>query len=120
MAELEAKVAWLMDRVARLEAENAEFVRLRAENQELRSQPARNSQDSSKPPSSDPPSVERPKKEPTGRSPGGQPGHKGHKRELLEPDEVVAERPARSPAAGSGCTGRTPLRAGTRSWTCRP
>ena len=70
IAELEAKVAWLMDRVARLEAENSEVVRLRAENQDLRAQLARNSQNSSKPPSSDPPGVERPGKEPTGRRPG--------------------------------------------------
>jgi transposase len=61
IAELEAKVAWLMEEVARL----------RTENQELRAQMERNSQNSSKPPSSDPPGVERPKKEPTGRSPGG-------------------------------------------------
>lgn len=100
IAELEAKVAWLMDRVAKLEAENAEVARLRAENQELRAQLGRNSQNSSKPPSSDPPGVERPKKEPTGRSPGGQLGHKGHKRELLEPDEVVALRPERCSCCG--------------------
>jgi hypothetical protein len=38
IADLEAKVAWLMDRVAKLELENAEVVSLRAENQDLRSQ----------------------------------------------------------------------------------
>jgi transposase len=108
IAELEAKVAWLMDRVAKLEAENAEVVRLRAENQELRAQLGRNSQNSSKPPSSDPPSVERPKKEPTGRSSGGQPGHKGHKRELLEPDEVVALRPERCSCCGKRLHGEDP------------
>jgi len=47
------------------------------------------SQNSSKPPSSDAPFVRRPpKKEPTGRKPGGQPGHEGHHRELLPPDQV--------------------------------
>lgn len=89
-----------MDRVAKLEAENAEVVKLRAENAELRAQLGKNSQNSSKPPSSDPPGVERPKKEPTGRRPGGQPGHKGHQRELLEPDEVVAVKPERCACCG--------------------
>jgi len=37
IAELDAKVAWLMEEVTRLRAENAEVVRLRAVNQELRS-----------------------------------------------------------------------------------
>jgi transposase len=98
IAELEAKVAWLMEEVARL----------RTENQELRAQMGRNSQNSSKPPSSDPPGVERPKKEPTGCSPGGQPGHKGHKRELLEPDEVVALRPERCSCCGRRLHGEDP------------
>jgi len=62
-----------MEEVARLRAGDAEVVRLRAENQELRAQLAKNSQNSSKPPTSDPPGVERLKKEPTGRSPGGGP-----------------------------------------------
>jgi transposase len=98
IADLEAKVAWLMDEVARL----------RAENQELRAQLAKNSQNSSKPPSSDAPGVERPRKEPTGRKPGGQPGHKGHKREMLEPDEVVAVRPERCSCCGKRLHGEDP------------
>ncbi len=79
IAELEAKVAWLMERVAKLEAENAD----------LRARLSQTSQNSSKPPSLDPPGVSRQPKEPTGRSRGGQPGHKGHKREWLVPDKVV-------------------------------
>lgn len=94
-------MAWLVDRVATLELENAEVVSLRAENHELRAQLARNSQNSSKPPSSAPSSVERPKKEPTGRKPGGRRGHKGHKRELLEPGECSATIP--SPTKWRGC-----------------
>jgi len=97
-----------MEEVARLRAENVEVVRLRAENQDLRAQLARNSQNSSKPPSSDPPGVERPGKEPTGRRPGGQPGHKGHRRELLEPDEVVALRPERCSCCGKRLHGQDP------------
>jgi transposase len=50
-----------------------------------------NSQNSSKPPSSDGPNVKLPpKRQPTGRKPGGQPGHKGTKRELLPPEKVDA------------------------------
>lgn len=62
---------------------------LQAEVEGLRRRLGLNSQNSSKPPSSDPPSVpKRPGTEPTGRKPGGQPGHKGHKRDLLPADEV--------------------------------
>lgn len=66
-----------MERVAKLEAEAAEVVRLRVENQARRAQLGRNAQNPSKPPSSDPPGVARPKKEPTGCKPGGQPRAQG-------------------------------------------
>ena len=42
-----------------------------------------NSRNSSKPPSSDGPEVRRPSRAQRKRKPGGQPGHKGHKRKLL-------------------------------------
>lgn len=71
IAELMAKVEALMRRVAELEA------RLN-----------QNSSNSSKPPSSDPPGAPRASKSPTGRRPGGQPGHKQNKRELLPPEQV--------------------------------
>ena len=74
-----------MERVAQLEAENAE----------LRARLGQNSQNSSKPPSSDPPGTPREPKVPTGRSRGGQPGHKGHKRERLPADRVVPVVPTR-------------------------
>ncbi len=41
-----------------------------------------------KPPSSDAPGSRRQPKKPTGRSPGGQPGHKKHERALLPPEDV--------------------------------
>lgn len=78
IAELEAKVAWLMDRVAKLEAENGD----------LRARLAQNSTNSSKPPSSDPPGVPRQVKPPSGRKPGGQPGHKRNLRELIPVEQV--------------------------------
>lgn len=50
---------------------------------------AQTSQNSSKPPSTDPPSAPtRPAVTPSGRKPGGQPGHKGHRRGLLPPEKV--------------------------------
>lgn len=57
--------------------------------QELEARVNQNSRNSSKPPSSDPPSVPpKPPQAPTGRKAGGQPGHEGHARELLPPDQV--------------------------------
>ncbi|MBF0176725.1 MAG: transposase [Magnetococcales bacterium] len=57
----------------------------------LEEQVRKNSRNSSKPPSSDPPSSgQRSKKPATGRKRGGQPGHKGTKRELLPPEQVNA------------------------------
>jgi transposase len=47
-----------------------------------------NSSNSSKPPSSDGPGVARSKKRKSSRAPGGQKGHKGHKRALLPVEEM--------------------------------
>ena len=94
IADLEKKVAWLMERVAQLEAENVE----------LRTRLGQNSQNSSKPPSSDPPGTPRDPKAPSGRARGGQPGHKGHQRERLPADRVVPVVPSRCDAC------RRPLR----------
>ena len=70
VAELRAKVAALEEQVEKL------LARL-----------GQNSSNSSKPPSTDSPFKRPPPKSRTGRKPGGQPGHKGHHRELLEPTE---------------------------------
>jgi len=48
----------------------------------------RNSSNSSRPPSSDPPGIAKKRKKPSRRKQGGQPGHKGKKRELLPPEEM--------------------------------
>ncbi len=98
IAALEAKVAWLVERVAKLEAENAD----------LRAELARTSRNSSQPPSSDPPGTPRQPKDPTGRARGGQPGHKQHKRERLEPDEVVVLVPDRCERCHRKLHGRDP------------
>src|SRR5438552_13294112 len=61
----------------------------------------KDSRTSSRPPSSDPPWQTRPPQAPSGRQRGGQPGHEGTSRILLEPEAVdaVAEHwPTRCPA----------------------
>lgn len=76
---VQATLRQLLERVATLESE------LR----DLRAKLNQNSQNSSKPPSSDPPSAPpRPKSIPRGRKAGAQPGHPGHSRPLLPPEQV--------------------------------
>lgn len=82
--------ALIIQLVQRLEGLEALVKKQQARIEELERRLAANSQNSSKPPSSDPPHVKRPpKKEPSGRKPGGQPGHRGYKRELLPPEQVT-------------------------------
>ncbi len=94
IAQLEKLVTQLMGRVEALEAEN----------RELRARLGMNSQNSSKPPSSDPPGTSRPSSAPTGRRPGGQPGHKGTKREPVPLDQVDHVVPV-IPGACERCAG---------------
>lgn len=56
----------------------------------LQEQLRKNSQNSSKPPSSNPPNFQRTPKPPTGKKPGAQKGHPGHKRNLFPPEQVTA------------------------------
>jgi transposase len=73
IAELEALVAKLMDRVAELEARLSQ-----------------NSSNSNQPPSKDTPEQrrDREKASPSDRKRGGQPGHKPQRREMLPPEKV--------------------------------
>lgn len=80
IAELEGQVALLAKQLA------AALERIA----ELEARLGTNSRNSSKPPSSDGPGVQRPPHQPTGRSRGGQPGHKGHERRLVSPERVTA------------------------------
>jgi len=87
IAELEAQLKAALERIAQLEAKLG-----------------RSSRNSSRPPSSDGPGVERGKKPTTGRKPGGQVGHKGHRRQLLPSEKVDRLEPV-YPAECSRCTG---------------
>lgn len=62
---------------------------LREQVQKLTEQVNLNSRNSSKPPSSNPPWTPPVSKKPTGRKRGGQPGHQGHRRQLLPEDQVT-------------------------------
>ncbi len=80
IAELEAIVARQQKIIERLEARLAE----------LEARLAQNSSNSNQPPSQDTPAQKnaQPGKTPTGRKRGGQPGHRGNRRELLPLSEV--------------------------------
>lgn len=97
VAELEAEVAARDEHIAKLEAENAR----------LRGGARQSSLNSGKPPSSDSPKQraarkKKRRKRASGRRRGGQPGHKGHQRELLPPEKVTRTRD-RFPKRCRGC-----------------
>jgi transposase len=104
-------LAYQMERDARRECERHEKARFGwaeksraltatlaealAQNRILKARLSRSSQNSSMPPSSDT-NVKRDicnSREKTGRKPGAQPGHEGHKRKARVPDEVVYLKP---------------------------
>jgi len=72
---------------------------------------ATNSSNSSKPPSSDGPGSTPPRPPPSGKARGGQRGHKGHRREMLPPeqvDEFVVCKPTACVACGERLEGDDP------------
>ena len=86
--------------MARVEELEAEVARLKS-----------NSTNSSKPPSSDHPGIQRPAQKPSGNKRGGQPGHKGHQRKLLPPEDVttfVPLVPTQCEGCGAGLNGEDP------------
>jgi transposase len=95
-------LAQLLDRVEQLEAEN----------RDLKARLGLNSSNSSKPPSTDPPNHKRkPPVPPSGRTRGGQPGHRRHDRPLVPPDhvdEVVECRPSHCAACAAALAGNDP------------
>lgn len=100
IAKLEAQVGLLLEALAE---RDAEIVLLKARVAELETLLGQNSTNSHKPPSTDPPGT-RPNKPATGRRPGGQPGHKGHKRVMLPPEKVT-RRTVILPSICAGCGG---------------
>lgn len=97
VAEQRALVAALQEQIEVLTGENAE----------LKARLTLTSRTSSRPPSSDPPGSRPapPKPQPGSRRPGGQPGHPGHHRELLPPeqvDRIVTLIPEACRACGAG------------------
>jgi transposase len=112
-AECRCLSARQAEQIAALQAEVA---KLRRSVEELERRLNQNSRNSSRPPSSDAPSAPpRKGKEPTGRSPGGQPGHPGHGRDLLPPEKVnhtVVVKPLRCRGCGHPLRGEDadPLR----------
>ena len=118
IARLERQVEALLTKVDTLEAENSE---LRAENTRLKRRVAdleaklsENSSNSNKPPSADSPADrrERPKDAPSGKAPGGQPGHKGKRRQLL-PDKMITGTEDCFPEACRRCGDDLPRRRDT-------
>jgi transposase len=88
----------------------AEVAQLRETVEVLREQVKRNSQNSSQPPSQDRPD-QKPVAEPapSPRKRGGQPGHGGHHRALVEEvDEVVVHKPVRCAGCGALLLGDDP------------
>jgi len=91
---------------AQNEALRAHVAVLEARVERLERQLKRDSTTSSKPPSSDGPQVERPKRPGTGRKRGGQPGHEGSTRSLVDdPDKVVVCKPSRCDGCGMRLSG---------------
>ena len=96
-------------RIAKLEAL---VEQLSAEVKELKRRLGQDSSNSDKPPSTDPPHrPPRQKRERGKRSPGGQPGHEGHARELLPPeqvDEIQEHKPSACGSCGRKLRGSDP------------
>nr|AYM52798.1 transposase IS66 family protein [Simulacricoccus ruber] len=109
IAELERLLGAALLRIeqqeARIAAQEAVIAQQGARISELEAQLRSTSRNSSRPPSSDPPGTLPRRQAPTGRKPGGQPGHKGRKRELLPPDKVSECVVVPAPSRCTGCSG---------------
>jgi transposase len=102
--ERQALLAKVTEQAATIKAQATEIT-------ELKRRLGENSSNSNKPPSTDPPAAraERPDPAPSGRRRGGQPGHKGHRRELL-PLSQVTKREDCFPPTCRACEAPLPKR----------
>ena len=99
--------------IGELVAENKQLREIVEQLQEVAN---RNSQNSSQPPSQDRPD-QKPTKGPSGppRKRGGQPGHRGHHRVLVDDvDEVVVHKPIRCAGCGALLLGDDPAPSGIK------
>ena len=98
----------IVQRVADVEQK---LTSLEEENRLLREKLGGNSSNSSRPPSTDPPTVERHGKAPTGKRRGAQPGHPGHRRQLLPVEhceKVLDYYPVQCRRCGRALSGEDP------------
>ncbi len=109
---LEIRFTAYEQKLAALEAKDAESESLKTEVAALRERLGQNSSNSSRPPSSDPPPASRPsRREPSGKKQGAQAGHQGMGRKLQpveEVDHLVEVRPARCRKCGRRLQGDDP------------
>lgn len=107
--QVEALLAKVEEQAVTIATQAKRIAALETENAELRRRLGENSSNSNKPPSTDPPGTraERPDGGPSGRRRGGQPGHKGHRRELL-PASQVTEQVECFPPACRACDAALP------------
>jgi len=103
-AAAEQQALLLFDRVAE---QGEELAELKQRLEKLERRLGQNSRNSSLPPSKDPPQTpKRPPRKRSPRKPGGQPGHEGRSRELIDdPDETVEHRPEQCRKCGRELTG---------------
>jgi transposase len=92
LAEALGVIAQLLQVIAtqqeRIATQQERIVALEARVAELEERLRQTSQNSSRPPSSDPPTVVRAPRPRSKRKPGGQPGHTGHQRMMVPPEQV--------------------------------
>ena len=108
-ASVKKLVEETVQRIERLEQQQSELL---AVQQQLLEKVQRTSKNSSSPPSLDPPGFgKKPEKQKSGKKRGGQPGHKGHSRDLYPIEkcsEVIDYHPQECANCGENLSGEDP------------